>query len=379
MNRISYIFFLSLWLFSCEKPISEFQSQNFVKYFGNGTESKGNDVIQLTDGTYVLTGYDKSENGNYQLFAARVDENGNLIWSNTFGASAREEGKIIREVADGFLVAGTSTIGSGLTHSFIMKISASGDSLWYKEFGDPNISIVVNDIALNENSIFIAGQSLQAGNSKTDYYIAKLDLLGDQEWEVVSFRNSNSSFTKVFLHEENAFFIGTDGTENKISINVCLQNSGITINFSLLESVNESVADATIIDDQLYILANFEANNNSYTRIEKLTPEFEQDANWRSERINSVSGKAFTYSEDKTLCILGESTLEGNSLINAIKIDELGSAEYGAESFRTLQGTVGNVNQTADNGLILIGTTNATFGARIQLIKTDKDLFLLKP
>jgi len=376
MKRIYYILFLTFWLFSCEKPISEFQSRNFVKYFGDGNESKGNDVIQLSDGTYILTGYDRSVLGNYQLFAAKVDENGNLIWSKTFGDGAREEGKIIKEVEDGFLVAGTSTISSGLTHSFIMKIGVSGDSLWYKEFGDPGISIIVNDIILNESSIFVAGQSVQAGNTKTDYYTAKLNLSGDMEWEVVSFKNSNSSFNKVFLHEENVFFIGTDGTENKISINVCLMNSGITINFPLLETPGESVADATVIDDQIYILAN---SSQSYTRLLKLTPDFEEDADWQSEEINSISGKAFASYEDKTQIICGESVQEGNSFINTIKIDALGSAQYGAESFRTLQGSIGKVKQTKDKGLILVGTTNATFGVRIQLIKTDEELFLLKP
>jgi hypothetical protein len=77
--------------------------------------------------------------------------------------------------------------------------------------------------------------------------------------------------------------------------------------------------------------------------------------------------------------ICGESIVDGNSIINCIKVDANGSAEYGSQSFRTFQGTISRIIQTKDKGLILVGTTNPTFGANVQLIKTDMDLFLLKP
>ncbi len=377
MKRIFYILILSAFIFSCEKPISEFQSRNFIKFFGSGFESKGNDVIELSDETYFFTGYDNVKGTDYQIFAAKVDKNGNQVWSKTFGIyGIREEGKIVKELSDGLLIAGTSLGSSGITHSFIMKTDVYGDSLWYKEFGDASISIVVNDITLNESSIFVAGQAVYAGNTKTDYYGAKLDLSGDKVWNVVTFfRNTNSTFKKIFLEGENILFIGTDGNENiyKRSIVTCKQSDGLSLDFENSETVNEIVADASLVEDQLFILTNVQDS----MQLSKLNSSHIEE--WKTEMISPVTGKTFVYNEDGTLLIFAETAEDGTTLINTIKVDAGGSTEYGAQSFRTFPGTIGKAIQTNDKGVIFVGTTNPTFGANVQLVKTDKDLFLLKP
>ena len=377
MKRIYYIFFLATLLISCEKPISEFQSENFIKYFGSGYESKGNDVIELSEGGYVITGYDKLNTSDIQIFAAKIDMNGNLIWSNTYGKNGfNEEGIIAKEVTDGFLITGTSSPGSsGTIRSFIMKTNVYGDSLWYKEFGDTTYNIVVNDILISSNSIYVAGHSTKSDIARTDYYSAKLSLSGELYWErKINFEASNSTFKKVFLQGDNLLLIGTDGIENRISIVTSLQNNGIPIDFKNTETVNESAADASLFEDKLYILAN---NAQSSTKLSKLNSS--NDEEWHTELISSIAGKSIAYHDDGTLMVCGESVEEGNPAISFIKVDSNGNTDYGPQSFRTFQGTIGRVIQTKDKGLIIVGTTNATFGANIQLIKTDKDLFLLKP
>jgi len=378
MKRIYYLFILSLLINACEKPISDWQSHNFIKYFGSGYESKGNDVIELSDGTYVIAGFDKQENADYQLLAAKVDKNGNLIWSKTYGLkTAGEEAKIVKEVSDGFLFAGTSTGSTGIIHSFILKIDQYGDSVWYKEFGNPALSIVVNDFITNEENIFVAGESYQSGNSKSDYYTAKLTLSGEKVWEWdIFFPNSNSNFERIFLQSQNILFIGTDGNNNKISMVTSRQSDGFPIDFQVLETENETVADVFLNDNQIFILSNI---GTTGTRLSKLGLDFVYE--WQTETISSVTGKSFAQNDDKSILIMGETTEDASSLINinTIRVDDTGNAEYGSGSFRTLPGNISRVKPTKDKGVILIGTTNATFGANAQLIKTDEDLFLLKP
>jgi hypothetical protein len=376
MKRIYYIYFLASLLFSCEQPISEFQSQNFIKYFGSGYDSDGNDVIELSDGSYVFVGYDEVNEINgldVQIFVAKVDKNGNLIWSNTYGIFGNtEEAKIVKEVSDGFLIAGTS-LERDTIHSFIMKTNAYGDSLWYKEFGNPSFNIIVNDFIVNSTNIFVAGQSTSKDVTKTDYYTAKLSLTGEVEWNKINYPESNSAFKRVFLEGDSILLVGLDGNEKKISIVTLLQSNGNTKNYENAETVYESVADALLVGDQLYILAN----TQSGTQLSKLNSSHILE--WQTELISSITGKTIAYNEDGTLMICGESIVDGNSIINCIKVDANGSAEYGSQSFRTFQGTISRIIQTKDKGLILVGTTNPTFGANVQLIKTDMDLFLLKP
>lgn len=377
MKRIYYIFFFATLLYSCEKPISESQSENFIKFFGSGYDSKGNDVIQLSDGGYLYTGYDKVNNVDYQVFVGKVDKNGNLVWSNTYGkANFKEEGKVVKAVSDGFLIAGTSvsTVGSSnITHSFILKTNTNGDSLWYKEFGKSNFSITVNDIVATESNIFIAGQSDSSAVDKSDYFVSKLNIAADKVWEKYYSIGSNSAFKKLFLKDNNVVLIGTDGLDNRISIVSVLQSNGNPINFEKNGANNESAADATLIEDQLYLVSN---SSQSGTKLSKLNANNSEV--WHTESISSITGKTVTYNANGTLMLCGESIVDGNSEINFIQINADGSTNYGDQYFRTLQGTVGKIVKTWDNGLIIVGTTNSTYGTNVQLIKTDKDYFMLK-
>ena len=377
MKKIYCIFLITVLFFSCDKTITEFQSRNFIKYFGSGYESKGNDVAELSDGGYVFTGYDRVNGADNQVFLTKVDVNGNPVWSNTFGRPGyNETGKIVKETSDGLIIAGTSTGISGVTHSFIMKVSIYGDSLAYNEIGNPDYKIVVNDILISNSDIFMTGLCDTANNGKTDYYAARLKSAGDNvsvDWDkIYFFDGSNNFFQNIFIQDGELLLIGSHGAVGKTSI-ISLQENGNPVNFEISEALDGTVADAMVIDNQIFVLTN----TNTGTQLSKLNQSHTID--WETEIINSVTGKSIIYEDDGTFMICGESLEEGNPAINFIRVDAAGSAEYGQESFRTLAGSVSRGLHTQDNGLILVGSTNSTFGANVQLIKTDKDLFLLKP
>lgn len=363
-------------LISCEKPISDFQSKNFIKFFGSGFESKGNDVIELADGGYVFTGYDKTNASDQQIFAGKVDKNGNLIWSNTYGKNnAKAEGKIVKAISDGFLIAGTSIpTNSSITRSFIMKVNTYGDSLWYKEIDDSTYSIVVNDILVTSNNIYVAGQSYKSNASKSDYYRAKLNTSGELLYGKSSFLASNSSYKRIFQQQDNnLLLVGTFGESNLISIVPIDQNTMNETSPTNTVTPGETAADATLNGDKLYLLIN---KNQTSLKLSKLNSGYIEE--WQTETINSITGKSVVYNVDGTLMIGGESVDDlGNSLINFIKINADGSV-YNGQTYRTFLGTIGRLIQTSDNGLIMVGTTNETYGKNVQLIKTDKDYFMLK-
>lgn len=377
MKRVYYILFLSAILISCEKPISVFQTENFIKFFGSGYESKGNDVIELSDGGYLITGYDKVNAIDHQVFAAKIEKDGNLVWSNTYGNSNYwEEGKIVKEVSDGFIIAGISKSNSGtsIIHSFIMKTNVYGDSLWYKEFGDPTYSIIVNDITINGSSIYVAGLSNKSDASVTDFYRAKLDTSGVLIWGISNFLKTNSSFKRVFVHDDNLLLAGTYGVSKVISIVSVLQSNGNAISSENTTTVNESVGDACLASDQLFLLKNSQAGGSNLSKLSSGNSEV-----WLSETFNSITGKSIAYNDDGSLMICGESLDDGGfPIIKFIRVNADGTVYMGVNYYKSYLGTVEKVIQTKDKGLILIGATNATYGTNVQLIKTDKDYFMLK-
>lgn len=378
MKRVYYILFFAVVFFSCEKPISDFQSENFIKIFGSGYESKGNDVIEISSGGYLLTGYDNLNGNNQQIFVAKVDENGNLIWSNAFGSSDYwEEGKVVKEVSDGFIIAGISKSNSGtsITHSFIMKTSFDGDSLWYKEFGDATYSIVVNDIIVTSSNIFVAGQSNKTDVNKTDFYLAKLDLSGVFMHEESRIIATNSSYQRLFLQsDDNLLFIGTKGDDKVVYMVSVNQSTMNETNIFNTITPNESAADACLASDQLFLLKNGQSGGSNLSKLNSGNSEV-----WLSETFNSIVGKSVAYCSDGSLMVCGEAVDDGGlSIIKFIKVNADGTVYMNVDYFKTFLGTVEKVIQTKDRGLIMVGATNSTYGTNVQLIKTDKDYFMLK-
>jgi len=373
MKRSLFIFIFTSALFSCETTISDFQSENFVKLFGSGYESSGIDVVETTAGNYILTGYDIQSNNDKQILLVKSDRKGNQIWLKNYGqVGYNEEGRVVREMLDELLVVGVAD-SSGFSRSFILKVDANGDSLWYRHFGDQNIGIEIADIALDDTHIFVAGHSVQPGNTFSDYYTAKLTLDGELVWERYYFQNSSSAFKRVFLKDEQIVYVGNNGTENTISIVTAAKGSGISVNFNNLETTGETLADALLIGDDLFVLANTASGTQLYKLSTALVTE------WQTSSIGSIKGKAVTIQSNGNLLVLGERIVEGSNQINAIAVKSNGDTEYGMDVFRTIRGSVSRIRTTGDNGVIMVGSTNATYGTNAQLIKTDADLFLFKP
>ena len=373
MKRSLFICILTSALFSCETTISDFQSENFVKFFGSGYESRGIDAVETSVGNYLLTGYDVQENNDKQILLVKTDKNGNQIWSKTYGQTGyNEEGKVVKEVLDELLIVGVAD-SAGFSRAFILKVGNSGDSLWYRPMGDQDMEIEIADIALDETHIFVAGRSVQPGNLFSDYYMAKLTLDAELVWQRYYFQNSSSSFSRLFLTGDQILFLGNDGTQNLISIVSAAKGSGIPLDFNSLETAGETLADALLVGGDLFILVNTVSGTKLYKLSSTLVTE------WKSNSISSITGKSLTMQSNGDLLVLGENIAAGINQINAIVVKNNGETVYGNEVFRTIRGTVSRVRNTTDNGVIIVGSTNATYGRNAQLIKTGADLFLLKP
>lgn len=375
MKRVYYTILFTSILFSCEKPISDFQSKNFVKFFGSGYESKGNDVIELSGGGYLVVGSDLVNSNDYQIYACKIDADGNLIWSNTYGDVAlKDEGTTVKEVSDGFIISGTSVEAGGLVHSFLMKINQYGDVRWTKFVGKQDFDITVNDIVVEGNSIYLAGSSDTLLANKTDFYISQLDTSGNKKWESHFQIGLNSSFQKIFIRNDKLILVGMHGTTGEASIfKMPKEFFGGSDTIVEVGNVNEVAIDAYSSGSRMLILLNNGILNSALVNVNS-----QLDQVWRTDDINSIVAKSVTLKNDGTAIIAGENTLDGITYINFIKVDNNGEVYHGNDVFRTFQGNVGKVQKTNDDGLILVGTTASTFGKTIQLIKTDKDYFMLK-
>ena len=103
--------------------------------------------IETSDGNFVGCGgrFDTTLSGSYSQYTPaviKIDSAGSVIWQKAYGPSRYVTGgSAIWELPDGsFVTAGQSNNnqgtpnGNGWPIGFILKVSAQGDSIWYREY-----------------------------------------------------------------------------------------------------------------------------------------------------------------------------------------------------------------------------------------------------
>ncbi len=139
--------------------------------------------------------------GTNDIYVAKIDSNGNTIWSRRFGGTGDDRSTAIATDSAGNIVVtgmvsdtidfgGGPFVTSGVWDVFVLKLDANGNHVWSKRFGDESQQeghAVAFDAAGN---ILFAGMSWGAidfgggplTSSEHAGFVAKLDSAGNHVW-----------------------------------------------------------------------------------------------------------------------------------------------------------------------------------------------------
>ena len=113
--------------------------------FGGSSSDYCYSVQQTTDGGYILGGYTQSFGESWgDFWLVKTDENGDSLWSRTFGRSYADRCYSVQQTTDGGYVLGGRTHLHGIddVDFWLVKTDANGDSLWSRTFGGNNSDAV---------------------------------------------------------------------------------------------------------------------------------------------------------------------------------------------------------------------------------------------
>ncbi len=125
-----------------------------------GTDEMVRRGVLLSDGSIILTGYKRlDENAEPDLLLLKIDSRGKVLWSKTYGDSAKDVGMDIKATPDGnFVVVGyTQSYGAGGEDVWLLKINADGDTLWTKTIGSEVNEVGRACSVTSDGSIYICG------------------------------------------------------------------------------------------------------------------------------------------------------------------------------------------------------------------------------
>lgn len=203
--------------------ISSTGAKQWDKGFGTSYADELANVINTSDGGYLLTGYtagvggDKTEGsrGGIDYWVVKVNSTGQKQWDRRFGSTLGDKAQAAVQATDGgYLIAGYSNSpatgdksesnrGSSFTSDYwVVKLSATGTKQWDKRFGGAGNETLSSVIATNDGGYLLSGSSqsdqngdkseinrgrdfgeLDANGYSPDYWLVKLTGAGQKEWD----------------------------------------------------------------------------------------------------------------------------------------------------------------------------------------------------
>lgn len=131
----------------------------FSQAYGGENSDGPRSFIATGDGGYCVAGYQADDANDFDVFVVRIDETGYVLWTRIFGSTDFDESVYsIKEIeSDGFILAGS--IGTSLANHdyYLLRLSASGDSLWTYRL-DWDFSTEAKSVEItNDNGYLVIG------------------------------------------------------------------------------------------------------------------------------------------------------------------------------------------------------------------------------
>jgi uncharacterized repeat protein (TIGR01451 family) len=164
--------------------ISKEGDVKWKKTYGNPNfDETGFDIVKAKDGEgYAIIGLTtEADTGNSSdIIFIRIDEEGEELWTRTYGGDTRDEGTSLVALEDGFVISAISKEEDEIQNDiFLARINSVGDTVWTEKVGEQGLGEEVRDLYLSQDGhLILAG----ASNSLANSMIAKYDLDGAEVW-----------------------------------------------------------------------------------------------------------------------------------------------------------------------------------------------------
>lgn len=177
----------------------------WFKFPGGADLQAGYSVQQTSDGGFIVAGLtDAGDFGGYDVYLMKTDENGDSLWSKTYGATDWDFGYSVEETSDnGFIIGGTTfSFGKG-EQMYLIKTDADGDTAWTKTFGGAGQENAKRATQTTDGGYVLIGYTDSYGAGEKDIFILKTNASGDSVWSKTYGTVNNDEGTFVDVTSDN--------------------------------------------------------------------------------------------------------------------------------------------------------------------------------
>ncbi len=338
-------------------------------YGGSGTEGRSM-VVKTSDGGYAITSYSDSAGLGYiNAYLVRTDGNGTLLWNKTYGGFATDVGRSIAQTYDnGFIIAGSTISFSPSNYDvYLIRTDMNGDTLWSKTYGS---STFLNEDAWNILQTVDSGFIITAHWASTSYtYLIKTNNIGDTLWTRIY--DAGDAFSIIQNPDKGFTICGTAYSFISNSVDMYITRMDSLGNIAWYKTYGGNITE--------YGNQIIKANDGGYIAIGYTSSFGAGSDDVYIVKTDSMGGLLWsktygsgTVEEGSSIVSTGDGyALAGWSSVFGtnyegllMKIDNQGNLTWAKNYWYS--GSLTSIQQTADKGFILSGTTTDCF-----LVKTD--------
>ena len=175
------------------------------KCLGGTNDDRAYSIQQTSNGGFIVAGYTSSNDGDvsgnhgyWDTWVVKLNSSGDIEWQKCLGGTSDDYANSIQQTSDsGFIVAGytfSNDYDVSENHEngkyWVVKLNSSGTILWQKCLGGTVYGAIAYSIQQTSDGGFIVAGETRSYNGDVsgnhggiDYWVVKLDSLGDIEWQ----------------------------------------------------------------------------------------------------------------------------------------------------------------------------------------------------
>jgi hypothetical protein len=152
------------------------------KYYGGSNKEYGNSVKQCSDGGYILTGQTLSWGQNGDTYIVRTNSSGDTLWTKMHSSPLADEGVWVTVNADDSFAFAIRDSSSSDVDVRILKLDANGGVVWDKLYGSTDKDTPKSICTTADGGYLVGAISRSFGWVNPDMWLLKLNASGDTLW-----------------------------------------------------------------------------------------------------------------------------------------------------------------------------------------------------